>query len=120
MVAAEEAVAPLLPNLPVNRPGEPGRFALADRDRVAALLKESGWSEIDIQPVNAVCTMPESELTRYATSVGPVGLALQTVEGAVREKVIETVRTAFEPYVSGGEAHLEGACWMVGATARSA
>jgi len=119
MTTAERAAAPLLANLPARRPDAPGQFAFADRRRVHAILEESGWAEIDIRPVDVVCALPEEELVRYLTLVGPVGRILQEADEATRTKVIGTVCAAFDPYVQGSEVRFTAACWMVAARARS-
>jgi ubiquinone/menaquinone biosynthesis C-methylase UbiE len=120
MTTAERAAAPLLPNLPARRPDAPGQFAFADQHRVHRILEESGWAEIDIRPIDIACTLPEKELVRYLTRLGPLGLILHEVDDRTRTQVIETVRAAFEPYVHGTEVRFTAACWMVGARAPSA
>jgi SAM-dependent methyltransferase len=117
MTTAERAAAPLLPNLPARRPNAPGQFAFADRQRVEAILKGSGWSGIDIQPIDVVCTFAEADLIRYFTSLGPVGMILQEADARTRTQVIDTVRAAFDPYVCGAEVRSTAACWMVVAVA---
>jgi SAM-dependent methyltransferase len=119
MTTAERAAAPLLPNLPVRRPGEPGQFAFADTGRVHRILEESGWAEIDIQPLDVACILPEKELVRYFTRLGPVGLILQESDERTRTQVIEGIRPAFDSYVHGDEVRFTAACWMVGASAGS-
>ena len=113
MTTAERAAGPLLPNLPIRRPDAPGQFAFADRRRVDSILEESGWGEIEIQPIDVVCAMPESQLVFYLTRLGPVGGALQEADEQTRAKVIETVRPAFDPFVDGTEVRFTAACWMV-------
>ena len=115
MTTAERAAAPLLPNLPARRPDAPGQFGFADRHRVSAILERSGWTAIDIRPIEVVCTLPEKELVGYLTRFGPVGLVLQDADDRTRAQVIDTVRAAFDPYVQGTEVRFTGACWMVGA-----
>jgi SAM-dependent methyltransferase len=117
MTTAERAAAPLLPNLPPRRPDGPGQFAFANHDRVHSILEESGWSGIDIQPIDVDCTLPETELEGYVTRLGPVGLILQEVDDRTRAGVVETVRRAFDPYVRGSEVEFTAACWIVGARA---
>lgn len=117
MTTAERAAAPLLPDLPERRPDAPGPFALADERRLARILGESGWTAIDIQPIDVPCTFPEKDLVRYVSRFGPVGLALNEVDPPTRARVIETVRAAFDPYVHGDDVRYTAACWMVGATA---
>jgi SAM-dependent methyltransferase len=115
MTTAERAAAPLLPNLAARRADAPGQFGFADAQRVRSILKESGWGEIDIGPIDVTCTLPEKELIRYGTRFGPVGIALQDADAQTRARVAATVRAAFDPYVHGAEVRFTACCWMVGA-----
>jgi SAM-dependent methyltransferase len=117
MTTAERAAAPLLPELAARRPGGPGQFAFADRERLAGLLAQGGWTGIDIEPLDVACTLPESELVRYVSWLGPVGAILQKADEATRTRVVRTVRAAFEPFVHGGEVRFTAACWWVQARA---
>lgn len=120
MTTAERAAAPLLPDLPARRPGAPGQFAFADRQRVHAILEESGWTDIDIRPIDVACTLPGKELVPYLSRLGPVGLLLRDTDERTRARVIERVRAAFNPYVYGAEVRFTAACWMVRARAPAA
>lgn len=117
MTTAEEAARPLLPDLPVREPDEPGQFAFADADKVRGILADSGWAGIDISPVDVPCTFPETELNRYFTHFGPLGRVLPDADAATRERVVEVVRPAFDPFVHGGEVRFDAACWVVSARA---
>ncbi len=117
MTTAERAAAPFLPQLPPRKPDEPGQFAFADRDRVHAILEKSGWSDIDIQPLDVTCTVPERELETYFTRLGPLGRVLPQLDGRERARVIKTVRAAFDPFVHGTEVRFTAACWRVAARA---
>jgi SAM-dependent methyltransferase len=117
MTAAERAAAPLLPTLPPRRAGAPGQFAFADPQRVRGVLDQSGWTAIEIRPIDAECVLPESELVGYFTSLGPVGLALQQADEMTRARVIETVRPAFDGYVQGADVRFTAACWLIDARA---
>jgi len=120
MTTAERAAAPLLPNLAARRQNGPGQFAFANGDRVRVILQDSGWSEVDVRPVDVACTLPEKELIHYLTHLGPVGRALQEVDDETRAQVITVARAAFDPYVHGIEVRLNAACWMVSARALAA
>ena len=120
MTTAERAAAPLLPNLPPRRADAPGQFAFADAGRVHAVLHESGWTDIELHPIDAPCTLPESELVRYVSRLGPVGLALQEADDDTRRRVIDTVLPAFEPFVHGPDVRFMAACWMMSARAGAA
>lgn len=119
MTTAERAAAPLLPDVPAREPDAPGQFAFADHRRVRRILEEGGWVDIDIQPVDIACTLPEKELVRYFTRLGPLGRILHEADEKTRTQVIETVRAAFDSYVRGAEVRFDAACWLVGARARS-
>jgi hypothetical protein len=108
-----QAAAQLQP----RQAGAPGQFAFADPDRVVSILHDSGWSEIDLQPVDAVCSFPESELRHYIRWLGPVGVLLQSADEAMRERVVEAVRAAFEPFLTGAEVRYTAACWLANARA---
>ena len=113
MTAAERAAAPFVPQIPTRKPAEPGQFAFADRERVYSVLERSGWSEIDIQPLDVECTLPEHELDGYVARLGPLGRVLQEQDAQTRKRVIEAVRAAFEPYVHGAGVRFTAACWSV-------
>ncbi|WP_323123370.1 class I SAM-dependent methyltransferase [Burkholderia alba] len=120
MTSAERVAAPLLPDLPAREPGAPGQFAFADPRRIASILEEGGWFDIDIRPIDVDCTLPEPALTGYLSRLGPVGLRLRDVDASARARVIDTMRAAFEPYVDGEVVRFVAACWMVRARASAA
>lgn len=115
MTTAERAAATLLPNIPAREPDAPGQFAFADRRRVSRILEESGWSKIDIRPVDVACAFPEKELVGYFTRFGPLGRILPELDEQTRTRVIATVRPAFDEYVRGADVHFTAACWIVAA-----
>jgi hypothetical protein len=119
MTTAERAAAQFLTSLPVRRADGPGQFAFADPLRVHTILRDGGWTGIDLRPVDVECAFPERDLIRYFTRLGPVGLILQEAEDRVRTQVIETVREAFDPFVRGEEVRFSAACWMVTAHSRA-
>jgi ubiquinone/menaquinone biosynthesis C-methylase UbiE len=120
MTTAERAAAPLLPNIPARDPDAPGQFAFTDRDRVHGILEKSGWTAIDIRPIDVGCSVPEADLVRYVTQIGPVGRILQEADDRTRAQVVAKIRPAFAPYVHGADVRFNAACWMVGARASSA
>jgi ubiquinone/menaquinone biosynthesis C-methylase UbiE len=117
MTAAERAAAPLLPQIPARKTDEPGQFAFADRVRVHSILEESGWSEIDIRPLDVGCTLPEAELDDYVSRLGPLARVLPQLDELERKRIVATARAAFDPYVHGAEVRFTAACWTVTARA---
>ena len=113
MTAAERAAAPLLPELPARDPAGPGQFAFADADRMREILTAAGWRDIEVQPLDVVCTLSADDLDVYAARMGPVGALLPDLDEPLRSRIVAAVRQAFEPYVTGGAAHITAACWLV-------
>jgi ubiquinone/menaquinone biosynthesis C-methylase UbiE len=118
MTTAERAAAPLLPQMPARKADEPGQFAFADRSRVTSILETSGWTEIDIEPLDVVCSLPERELEPYFTRLGPLGRVLPQLDEKSRSRAIDTVRAAFDPFVHGASVRFTAACWTIGAQAQ--
>lgn len=116
MTEAARAAAPFLA-LPLPAPDAPGQFAFGDRSRVAGILADSGWTEVDLEPIDVTCTMAEADLLRYLTHLGPLGRALLEVDADTATEVIDVVRAAFDPYVHGDEVRFAAACWLVRAHA---
>lgn len=117
MTAAERAARPLLPDLPPRVPDEAGQFGLAREARVREVLAQAGWESVACAPVDLPCGFPEAELAGYLARMGPVGRALETAGGALRERVLARVRSAFDPWVADGEVRFTAACWLVSARA---
>lgn len=119
MTAAEQAAAPLLPHLPARDPDGPGQFRFADSNHVARLLEDSGWTDIDVRPLDVECSFSEKDLLRYATRLGPLGRVLHDADEPTRERVLAVVRRAFDPYVHGEQVRFNAACWAIAARARN-
>lgn len=119
MTAAETAAAPILPVLAPRDLDGPGQFSFADSSRARRILEDSGWTEIDIRPIDVECTFPESELMRYLTRLGPVARALREADDSTRARVLAAIRPAFGPYVHGRTIRFVAACWKIGAHAKS-
>lgn len=117
MTAAERAARPLLPQLPQRQADGPGQFSLDDDMRAKRMLEAAGWKAVRITPLDVRCSFPETKLIRYFTLLGPVGLALQNVDGPTRKRVVSTVRAAFEPFVEGNTVRFGAACWRIEAAA---
>ncbi len=120
MTAAERAAAPLLPGIPARDPRGPGQFAFADSNEVRHKLESSGWRDIELKPLDVVCSFPTAELERYVTRLGPIGKLLQGVDDATRQRVVDAVLPAFDPYLNGAEVRFDAACWMIVARAGAA
>ncbi|KUM23488.1 SAM-dependent methyltransferase [Mesorhizobium loti] len=117
LTTAARAAAPFLPPASVPDPDAPGQFAFADGAKVKRILEASGWSSIKVERVDVPCRIAEGDLMAYVTRLGPVGAALREVDQATAEKITAVLPAAFAPFVEGGEAGFNAACWL--ATARA-
>lgn len=111
MTAAEEAAKSLIHIPP--RETHAGQFAFGDPERVRTILEESGWMEIVLDRLDVECAMPASALETYFTRLGPTAIALQDADEATKQRVIEGVRPAFDPFVDGDTIRYTAACWLV-------
>lgn len=117
MTAAERGVADLLPQLPGRVENAPGQFGFADSARVSAILAESGWTGIEIRPVDVECSLPEDDLRLYVRRMGPVADLLPSLDEAERLEVERRLDAAFLPFLKDKEARFTAACWLVTALA---
>jgi SAM-dependent methyltransferase len=117
MTLAVRTAAPHLPPLPVPGPDEPGQFAFADPERVRRILHASGWSDVDVAPLDVPCSIAEADLSAYVTKMGPVGAALRDADESTRARIADLLEAAFAEFVRDGAATFTGACWLVTARA---
>jgi SAM-dependent methyltransferase len=113
MTVAARAAAPLLPDLPSPPADGPGQFAFADEHKVRRILQDAGWSEIELRPIDVVCTFHAADLDEYVTKLGPVSRVLPELDPALRDRVVAAVRAGFAPFVRGADGSYTAACWMM-------
>ncbi|MCI3206142.1 MULTISPECIES: class I SAM-dependent methyltransferase [Pandoraea] len=111
MTVSDRAARPLLSDLPPRRAGAPGQFGFADRERVSGILTSAGWTDVTLSPVDFECTFAQADLRDYASQVGPVGLALTRLAPPDRERVVDAIVEAFDPFVRDGVVRFTSACW---------
>jgi SAM-dependent methyltransferase len=108
---------------PRPQPGTPGPMGFADRDRVRDVLTTAGWSNIEIEPLDAVCdysidgsdgveerlavalssTVGRAARARLEPRVGPQGW----------QQVIEDVRAELRERLVDGAVRYVGHTWLV-------
>jgi SAM-dependent methyltransferase len=120
ITAAERAATRFMPEAPARAPDAPGPFALGDRGRIEHILEESGWVGIDVQALDVTCALPVQDLVHYFTWIGPVARILQEADDGTRQRIIDVVRPAFDPYVHEADVRFIAACWMITARAPAA
>lgn len=107
---------------PPPAPGSPGPFSLGDPDHIRGILGAAGFTNIHIEPhetdLNLGGAKTVDEAVTFLLDIGPMVAVLRDAEEAVRQRVIEEVRTTLRPYASSDGVRLHGATWIV--TARPA
>ncbi len=116
-----EIAKKLMPPLPPADPYAPGPFALADAERLRAILAEAGFSDIAITKHDGLMPMgstPE-QAGIQATSLGPTARALaKFADPDLSARVLAAVTEAFRAYPrTDGVINCRIACWLVGARA---
>ena len=102
-------------------PDEPGPFSLDDPDRVERLLRDAGFTEIDVTPLPKTIVIPRGEidsLVALTRRVGVVREALRTVDDATAEHASSTaVRASLVERVEHDDVRLSAAAFIVSAHA---
>lgn len=111
------AAAPFLAEPPGFQKDAPGRFALADPDRIRAILASSGWREAAITPLDVASPLSLDELMTMSLRVGPLNPILKAADEEVRRQVEAAVAQALARFAPNGAAMMESACWLVTAKA---
>ncbi|HWW12552.1 MAG TPA: SAM-dependent methyltransferase, partial [Brevundimonas sp.] len=95
----------------------PGRFAFADPERVRGILQRSGWTDIEITPLDTPTPLSLDEMLDLSLTFGVLGTALPQQDEAVRETVRGAVSDRLETYLQDGIIPMSAACWLVSARA---
>jgi len=85
-------------------PGEPDPFSLADPDHFESLLASAGFDNIVVTPVTSsrvITTAHANDEVRALLEVGPVGEAFEGADVATRQRAIDSVIEAIEPFRDG-------------------
>jgi len=113
------AARPLLPEMPVPGPEEPGQFAFADPIRVRRILETAGFHKLAFTAHDTMMRLAApgpagvAEAAGFATQLGPAGRALANAPEAKRAEVREAIAGALAPLAGPDGLALKGAIWIV-------
>lgn len=118
MMVPAQAAAPFL-ELPRPEPGAPGPFALADPERLRAVLGEAGFGTIEIAAHRRALEIAPSlsAAIDFVQRVGPLAVPLGEAEEPARERALAAIRSALEELGGDGPVRLDASMWLVRATA---
>lgn len=104
-------------------PHAPGPFAFADRTRTESILTAAGFSGIAFHPVVLPLALappgpdPLKDAVSLALEMGPASRLLQDASEAQRQGARAALSRALEPFVKTEGIALDGAIWLVSASA---
>ena len=113
MTAAERSATVVASELARRDDDGPGQFGFASAERVERILEASGWTSIEVRPVDVACSLPITELPIYVTRMGPYGRVRGTLDEAARAAADASVLAAFDPFLAGDEVRFTSAFWRV-------
>lgn len=115
-----KAIKPLMPEAPETDPHAPGPFAFADPERLDGILREAGFSNIEITPHGIDVCLTQSGgvdgAVDFSSQIGPASRALGEVEEALRPKLLAALKEALAPHDRAGRVTLPGGIWIVKAS----
>ncbi len=113
------AAAAHLPPIPRPGPEDPGQYSFGDRARVERILKESGFRDATLEPVDQPIWLGGSvaEVVDNAGRFGPVARAFAEATPEQIEKARAAIAVALKPHETPAGVVLPGACWLVRASA---
>lgn len=116
-----QAAFSVLPKPPAQPPRAPGPFAFAERDYVESILRDAGWTGIEVAPQRVDLAWPGAagveSAVRELMNTGPVSRLLINAAEREREAVYAAATDTLREYFADGELRLAGAVWLV--TARN-
>lgn len=104
---------------PPPEPDAPGPFAFADKQRVAGILRESGFVEIEHASLERDLLIGGGasldETIKFLTQLGPTGAALRDATPELKKTVLDEIRGAIESFHNDGGVRMPSATWVVSA-----
>ena len=96
----------------------PGPFAFADREHVAAILVDGGWSELAFEPFDFAMIAgagedPIEDATAYFRRIGPAASALRQMDEPERSRTVDALRRVAQENCRDGVVALRAAAWIV-------
>jgi SAM-dependent methyltransferase len=102
-------------------PDAPGMFALADPDRLRAILTDAGWSDLKVTPARTSMLVggggTVEDAVEFLRGRSVIRSILATADPLTGQRVMASVGSALLPYADSEGVHLDAAVWLVRALA---
>lgn len=105
--------------LPAPPPDElPGQFSMANGDRVRAILRDAGWSDIRLERFDIEHSIGAdvADATGFACQMGPMAEPFAQADDATKRNVTSAIQHALEPHAGPDGVRLGFSTWIVSAT----
>jgi SAM-dependent methyltransferase len=116
IVAASKHLPPGGPPPDANAPGP---FAFASQKRVEAILRDSGFVNIQHESLERDLLVgggrPLDEAVEFLARLGPAGAALREAGAALRSDITSEIRRVVEPFHNEDGVRMPSATWIVSA-----
>jgi SAM-dependent methyltransferase len=114
-----EAMRSFTPEPVLPPPNAPGPFAFADRDRVAGILREAGWIDVELAsfaaPVRLGGGLGLDEALTQTMGMRPAQMLRQQVDDETFAKATAVVRGILAEHVVNNEVTFRGYAWIASA-----
>ena len=113
-------LASLLELPPMGESTAPGPFAFADEAHVRGVLKNSGWRDVTLEPVDFAYIVgagddPVEDAMQFFRRIGPAAPALRALDGEALTRAEGWVRDWVAEHRSGNLVAYPAAAWIVSA-----
>ena len=107
------------PSGPPPEPNAPGPFAFADKERVAGILKESGFQNIEHESLERDLLVGGGrsldDTVEFLAQLGPAGAVLRDASAELRSGVMSDIHEAIKPFHNESGVRMPSATWIVSA-----
>ena len=99
----------------------PGPFAFADDAFVHAVLRDSGWSDVEVRPVDFIYRAgggddPVADAVAFFSRIGPAARAMKLADPARRAVIMDAVVDLCHARLHDGHVDFPAAAWIWSAT----
>lgn len=110
-------IAALLPEAPKGDPHAPGPFAFADRERVDAILADSGWKDIEAEAIDfryvaGAGADPVADALAFFSRIGPAARAAAQLGDADRQAFLTDLEGLLRRNLADNAVSFDAAAWL--------
>ena len=105
--------------LPAPPPDDlPGQFSMANGDRVRAILRDAGWTDVTLERFDIEHSIGTdvADAASFACQMGPMAEPFAQADEATKRNVTNAIKNALEPHAGPDGVRLGFSTWIVSAT----